>query len=267
MPGLLDTLLLLIPAGAVAGFVAGLFGIGGGVVTVVVLVVLLPSIGVSPERVMHVALGTSMAAIVMTSTSSTLAHHRRGGVRWPIVARFAPAVAVGALVGGTVAHRIPDRALRVVFGVFLLWVAVRLWRRASSVPDRELPGAGVLTAVGTGIGVLSSWTGIGGGSLSGPYLMSRGVQASSAVATSAAVGFPLAVAGAVGYVLGGWGADGVPVQSIGYVFWPAAAVLGLSAMLIAPLGARLAHALPERALKVAYAALLTVAALKVMFGG
>ncbi|MEO1575442.1 MAG: sulfite exporter TauE/SafE family protein [Pseudomonadota bacterium] len=267
MPGLLDTLPLLIPVGAVAGFVAGLFGIGGGVVTVVVLVVLLPSIGVSPDRVMHVALGTSMAAIVMTSTSSTLAHHRRGAVRWPVVLRFAPAVAVGALAGGAVAHQIPDRALRIVFGVFLLWVAVRLWRRADSATDKPLPGSGVLTAVGACIGVLSSWTGIGGGSLSGPYLMSRGVPAASAVATSAAVGFPLAVAGTVGYVLGGWNASGVPAHSVGYVFWPAALVLGLSAMLIAPLGARLAHALPERALKVAYAALLTVAALRVMFGG
>lgn len=266
MAGLADTLLILIPVGAVAGFVAGLFGIGGGVVTVVVLVTLLPSLGVTPERVMHVALGSSLAAIVMTAVASTLAHHRRGAVRWSVVARFAPAVAAGALAGGAVAHYIPDRALRVLFGLFLLWVAVRLWRRAAQAEAVRLPSASVFGVFGLGIGVLSSWTGIGGGSLSGPFLMGRGVPAAEAVGTSAAVGFPLAVAGTIGYVIGGWSVAGLPAYSVGYVFWPAALVLGLSAMVIAPLGARLAHALPERVLKMAYAALLATAAVRVMTG-
>ena len=261
-----DILVLLVPVGAVAGFFAGLFGIGGGVVTVVVLVVLLPRLGVASGSIMHVALGTSLAAIIMTSISSTLAHHRRGAVRWVVVAKLAPAVAAGALAGGVVAHHIPDRALRILFGVFLFWVAVRLWRRAAQRVATRLPDSGVLAGVGAGIGVLSAWTGIGGGSLSGPFLMSRGVPAAQAVATSAAVGFPLAMAGALGYVASGWGRAELPALSLGYVYWPGALVLGLAAMFIAPLGARLAHALPDRALKTAYAALLAVAALRVMLG-
>ncbi|MFK8014246.1 MAG: sulfite exporter TauE/SafE family protein [Gammaproteobacteria bacterium] len=256
----------LIPIGALAGFVAGLFGIGGGVVTVVVLVILLPDLGVPPTRVMHVALGTSLAAIVMTSLSSTFSHHRRGAVRWSIVWRLAPATALGAILGGAVAHFIPDRALRIGFGVFLLVVAVRLWRGKSTGQSHPLPGTPLLLGVGGVIGALSSWTGIGGGSLTGPFLMARSVAPREAVATSAAVGFPIAVAGALGYLLGGSGQVGLPDWTFGYVYLPAAVVLGLSAMLIAPLGAKLTHSLPPHYLKMAYASLLGLAAIKVMLG-
>ncbi|MEM6639315.1 MAG: sulfite exporter TauE/SafE family protein [Pseudomonadota bacterium] len=266
MATLLDSLLVLIPVGALGGLVAGLFGIGGGIVAVVVLVTVLPDMMSADDRIMHVALGTSLAAIVMTSVASTLSHHCRGAVRWPIVLRFAPAVALGALAGGTVAHHLPDRALRIGLGVFLLWVAIRLWRRAAIRPSGRLPGAFGLAAVGGAIGVIASWTGIGGGSLSGPFLMGRGLPAAQSVGTSAAVGFPIAVAGAAGYIAGGWGASGLPPHVLGYVFWPAALVLGLASMLIAPFGARLAHALPEAKLKMAYAGLLVFSALNVMRG-
>lgn len=266
MTGLADSLMVLVPVGAFAGLLAGLFGIGGGVVTVVVLALVLPDLMTATDRVMHVALGTSLAAIVLTASASTLAHHRRRAVAWSVVLRFAPAVALGALIGGRVAHWIPDQALRYLFAFFLLWVALRLWRRAAAPPTAAMPGTAGLAAVGTSIGLLSAWTGIGGGSLTGPFLMSRGVRAANAVATSAAVGLPLALAGTAGYVWSGWQVVGLPVPSFGFVYWPAALVLGLAAMFVAPLGARLAHALPERALKTAYAVLLVVAALKLLTG-
>ncbi len=260
----MESLLFLIPAGALAGFAAGLFGIGGGVISMVVLVIVLPLIGVPDARVMHVALGTSLAAIVMTSISSTLSHHRRGAVHWHVVKRLGPAAALGAVVGGAVAHFIPDQALRIGFGLFLLIVALRLGRQTPP-GDRPLPGLLGLSSVGVAIGALSSWTGIGGGSLTGPYLMTHNVVPREAVASSAAVGFPIAVAGALGYVIGGWSQAGLPALSVGYVYGPAALALGLSAMFVAPLGARVAHALSPVVLRRAYALLLAVAALKVMF--
>jgi len=261
-----EILTTLIPVGALAGLVAGLFGIGGGVITVVALVLVLPALGVPELRLMHVALGTSLFAIVMTSVSSTLSHHRRGGVRWPAARRLAPAAALGALAGGAVAHYIPDQVLRVGFGVFLLSVAWRLGRPKATVQERPLPGTLGLWSVGGVIGALSSWTGIGGGSLSGPFLMAHGVVPREAVGTSAAVGFPIAVAGATGYVVGGWSVPGLPPACFGYVFWPAALVLGLAAMAIAPIGTKIAHALPARYLKLAYALLLGASALRVMWG-
>jgi uncharacterized membrane protein YfcA len=265
IPGF-EILTTLIPVGALAGLVAGLFGIGGGVITVVALVLVLPALGVPAARIMHVALGTSLFAIVMTSISSTLSHHRRGGVRWHAARRLAPAAAIGALAGGAVAHFIPDQALRVGFGVFLMTVAWRLGRPAPVTVERPLPGNLGLWTVGGVIGALSSWTGIGGGSLSGPYLMAHGVEPKQAVGTSAAVGFPIAVAGAAGYVIGGWNVEGLPDFTLGYVYWPAALTLGLAAMLIAPVGTKIAHALPPRYLKMAYALLLAASALRVMWG-
>jgi uncharacterized membrane protein YfcA len=261
-----DLFALLIPVGALAGFVAGLFGIGGGIVTVVVLVVLLPELQVPADRVMHVALATSLAAIVMTSVSSTLSHHRHGAVRWPLVLRVAPAAAFGAILGGAVAHFVPDRVLRVGFGLFLLMVALRMGRGATPPSHRRLPGGSVLFGVATLIGALSSWTGIGGGSLTGPYLMAHNVPPREAVASSAAVGFPIAVAGTVGYVIGGWSRMDLPALSVGYVYLPVALVLGLSAMVFAPLGARVTHRLPARQLRLVYALFLALAALRVMFG-
>lgn len=265
IPGF-ELLTTLIPVGALAGLVAGLFGIGGGVITVVALVLVLPTLGVPEARIMHVALGTSLFAIVMTSISSTLSHHRRGGVRWAAARQLAPAAALGALAGGAVAHFIPDQALRVGFGIFLLVVAWRLGRPTPNTVERPLPGTTGLWAVGTVIGALSSWTGIGGGSLSGPFLMAHGVVPKEAVGTSAAVGFPIAVAGALGYVMGGWSVDGLPAHTVGYVFWPAALTLGLAAMLIAPIGTKIAHALPANYLKMAYALLLAASALRVVWG-
>ncbi len=174
-----------------------------------------------------------------------------------------PAAAIGAVAGGAVAHFIPDQALRIGFGLFLMVVAFRLGRQMPS-GDRPLPGMLGLWGVGTGIGALSSWTGIGGGSLTGPFLMAHHIAPREAVASSAAVGFPIAVAGALGYVIGGWSQTGLPALSVGYVYVPAALVLGVSAMLVAPLGARVAHTLPPVVLRRAYAVLLALAALKVI---
>lgn len=262
----MSALLWLLPIGCAAGILAGLFGIGGGIVTVVVLVALLPELGVPPTRVMHVALASSLAAIVLTAVTSTLAHHRRGAVRWAAVTRLAPGVIAGAVGGGWVAHYIPNRALQILFGVFLLIVAVRMARGVRPPATRALPGAAGLSAAGAAIGALSAWTGIGGGSLTGPFLMRCNVPLREAIATAAAVGFPVAVAGTLGYVIGGWSEPGLPGPRLGYVHLPSALILGVTAMTFAPLGARLTHTLPVARLRVAFAVLLGAAAIKVMVG-
>ena len=256
--------LLLVGCGS--GFLAGLFGIGGGTLIVSVLALLLPSAGVTPDRVMHIALATSLAAIVFTSISSLLAHHRRGAVLWPIVRRLAPSLVVGAIAGGAVARYVPSDVLRVFFGIFLLLVSVRLAVGYRPPASRTLPGGAGLAAAGGLIGVLSAWTGIGGGALSGPFLMWCNVPPRNAVACAAASGLPIAVAATTGFIVGGWGEPGLPPNTIGYVLWPAALAIAATAIFFAPLGARLAHTLPTKRLKQAFALLLFVVAIRLLMG-
>ncbi|MBN8770180.1 MAG: sulfite exporter TauE/SafE family protein [Thiobacillus sp.] len=251
--------------GLVVGFVAGLLGVGGGLIIVPVLIMLLHTHGQAVGMEPQLALGTSLATILFTSLSSVRAHHRRGAVEWPLVRRIAPGIVLGTLAGAALAARMPATVLKIFFVIFLFYAAIQMWLDFKPAPHRGLPGRVGTSLAGGVIGVVSSWVGIGGGTLSVPFMLWHNVPLHRAIATSAAIGFPIAFAGAVGYVLGGWTVSGLPAGSLGFVYLPALAGIVLGSVLTAPLGARTAHRLPVRPLKRVFALLLFTLALRMVW--
>jgi uncharacterized membrane protein YfcA len=260
---MLITLLVLLLAGAFAGFLGGLLGIGGGLLVVAALSFALPVLGVPRSEVMHVSVATSMATIVLTFLSSALAHIRRGSVAWWSGAWLAPGMALGGAAGAHLAQLLSGHALRWVIAAFC---ALMAWRMTfggngahSADRDERIPRSAWLLPGGVGIGALSAMLGIGGGSMTVPLLVSLGVKPVRAVGTSAVCGLALAVSGAISYALTlPAPAQHLPWGAVGYVYLPATAVAALASMALAPWGVRLAHALSARALKRVFAVFLVV---------
>jgi uncharacterized protein len=251
--------------GLAGGFVAGLLGVGGGLIIVPVLIFLLHAQGLAIGMEPQLALGTSLASILFTSLSSVRAHHRHGAVVWSLVRRITPGIVVGTLAGAVLAAHMSAYSLKVFFVAFLFYAAIQMWLDFKPAPQRELPGRVGTTLAGSIIGAVSSWVGIGGGTLSVPFMLWHNVPLHRAIGTSAAIGFPIAAAGAVGYVLGGWEVSGRPAGSLGFVYLPALAGVVLGSVLTAPIGARTAHRLPVRPLKRVFALLLLVLALRMLW--
>ncbi|MBY0233637.1 MAG: sulfite exporter TauE/SafE family protein [Burkholderiaceae bacterium] len=268
-------LALYLAMGAGAGVLAGLLGVGGGIVIVPLLLLVFPTLpwggaqGASAAHLAHLALGTSLASIVFTSISSVRAHHLRGAVDWALVRRMAPGLLLGTLAGTVVASRLSTPALKAVFVAFSLYVGVQMLLNARPKASRELPGPAGLHAAGGAIGVFSSLVGIGGDSVAVPFMSWCSVPIHRAIATSAALGFPIALAGSVGYILNGLHAaqqgQVLPPLSLGYVYLPALLGLAGASVLTAPLGAKLAHALPVARLKQVFALLLLGLGLRMLW--
>ena len=256
MESLLPTLLLYLALGAFAGVMAGLLGVGGGLIIVPVLAWIFHGQQINDAIVMHLAIGTSLATIVVTSISSVRAHHQRGAVLWPVVWQLTPGIVLGAWLGAAVADALPSAALSKIFALFVLAVAAQMAFGAKPAPHRGLPGAGGMAATGGVIGVVSAIVGIGGGSLTVPFLTWRSVSMQQAVATSAACGLPIAAASALSFMLIGWGEPQLPEWSVGFVYLPAMAGIAITSMYFARFGARLAHKLSPRLLKRLFALLL-----------
>jgi uncharacterized membrane protein YfcA len=252
--------------GAFAGVVAGLLGVGGGLIIVPVLVYLFTLHGFESSVIVHLAVGTSLATIVFTSISSTRAHHRLGAVQWSVFWQLAPGIVIGTFIGAVLADFMSSTLLRSFFGVFELLVATQMATNARPAPHRQLPGWSGTSLIGSGIGTISAIVGIGGGTMTVPYLVWCNVAMQKAVATSAAVGLPIALAGATGYIMTGWNESALPEQAIGYVYWPAFAGIVIMSMMTAPFGARLAHRLPAARLKRVFALLLAVLGIRMLFG-
>ena len=250
--------------GLSVGFLAGLFGIGGGMVMVPMLVFVFTAKGFPPEHMMHLSLATSMATIVFTSISSVRAHHRHGAVDWAVARAMAPGIVVGALAATLVAGFVPTRPLAVFFALFMLYASLQMFFEVKPKPSRQLPGAAGLFGVGAGIGALSSVLAAGGAFLSIPFLVRCNVTLKRAIGTAAANGFPIAVAGTIGYVLNGQRAEGLPAGSLGFVYLPALALIVAASMPAAPLGARLAHKLPIKRLRVLLAVMLLAIAIRML---
>jgi uncharacterized membrane protein YfcA len=250
--------------GSVAGVLAGLLGVGGGLIIVPALIWVFRGTGVADHVVAHLAVGTSLATIVATSLSSIRAHHARGAVRWPIVARLAGGIVAGTWLGAAVADQLPTAALQRAVGVFALLVAVQMLAGGRAEGHRDLPGTLGMTGAGAVIGAVSGVVGIGGGSLTVPFLTWCRVGMREAVATSAACGFPIALAGTVGFVVTGLDAPDLPPGSTGFVSWPAFAGVALASILTAPVGAHLAHTLPVPVLKRVFAAVLVLVGAKLL---
>lgn len=262
------TILILtyLTVGAIAGILAGLLGIGGGLIIVPMLIFCFERQELSHEVIMHLALGTSMASIIFTSVSSFLAHHKRGAVHWAAVRRIVPGILAGTFLGSCVAARLSTNFLKGFFVIFLYYVAIQMLMGSRPKAGRELPGMIGMSAVGGGIGLLSSLVGIGGGTISVPFMLWCNLGLHQAIGTSAAIGFPIAVSGALGYVANGISAAGLPRFSIGYVYLPALAGIVMASVITAPVGVRLAHSLPVKKLKFVFAILLLVVATKMLVG-
>jgi uncharacterized membrane protein YfcA len=252
--------------GAFAGVLAGLLGIGGGLVIVPALSFVYAMRGVDGGHVQHLALGTSLASILFTSVASFLSHHRRGAVLWPAVVRISPGILAGGFAGTAIAGRLSTFELRAILVVFLYAVAVQFFIDRKLRPGRGLPEWPGFALAGAVIGIVSSLVGIGGGSLSVPFLVWCSVAVRTAVGTSAAIGFPIALAGTLGFVYQGLRVSGLPDFTLGFVHLPALAGIVVPSVLCAPLGARLAHRLPARRLRRLFAAFLFVAATRMLAG-
>lgn len=259
-----SVLMMYAAVGAVAGLLAGLLGIGGGLVIVPMLVFCFSLQQISPEITMHLALGTSMASIIFTAVSSFWAHHRRGAVHWQLVRRIVLGIFVGTFLGSCLAARMSTGFLKGFFVVFLYYVASQMLLNKKPKPSRQLPGHLGTFVVGNVIGAFSSLVGIGGGTLSVPFMTWCNIPVHKAIGTSAAIGFPIAIAGTLGYVFNGWQAARLPEFSFGYVYLPALAGLIVTSVLTAPLGVRLAHSLPVNRLKRVFAVLLIVVATRML---
>jgi len=249
---------LYLATGLFAGFLAGLLGVGGGLVIVPVLAMIFAAAHFPAEHIMHLALGTSLASILFTSISSLRAHHAHGAANWQVVRGISPGIVVGTLLGTLLAAQLSTFFLKVFFIVFIYYVAAQMLLNIKPKPSRQLPGAAGLFAAGGVIGGVSSLVGIGGGTLSVPFMTWCNVKLHQAIGTSAAIGFPIAAAGALGFVLNGLMAQNLPEYSWGFVYLPALAGLVVASVLTAPLGAKLAHRLPVAKLKKIFAALLLV---------
>lgn len=255
----METLIAYAMLGAFAGTMAGLLGVGGGLIIVPVLVMLWQGEGLGGAQMVQLAIGTSLAVIVFTSISSVRAHHQHGSVLWPVFWRLTPGIVLGAALGAALASAMPQSLLKMIFGVFELLVAAQMslsLRPTSSFS--KLPGTVGMGAAGSVIGAVSALVGIGGGTMTVPFLNACRVQMQQAVGTSAACGLPIAVGGALSYALLGWGNAQLPATAMGFVYTPALAGIAVTSMLFAPLGASLAHRLPKVTLKKIFAGFLAL---------
>jgi uncharacterized membrane protein YfcA len=255
---LLILILTYLIVGVFVGILAGLFGVGGGLIIVPILDVMLTRQGVAHEFIMHLALGTSLASIVFTSVSSFWAHHKHGAVHWPVVRRIVPGILTGTFLGSCIAARLSTNFLKMFFVIFLYYVAGQMLSGRKPKPSRQLPGIWGMFGVGNVIGVVSSFVGIGGGSMSVPFMIWCNVAVHHAIGTSAAIGFPIAIAGALGYIYNGFNVPGLPPGTLGYIYLPALAGIVCASVLTAPLGVCLAHSLPVDRLRKLFAILLIV---------
>jgi len=251
--------------GAIAGFLAGMFGVGGGLVLVPVLIFLFDSQLFPAEHVMLLALGTSMAAILFTSLASLREHHRHRAVNWRVVRNITPGILIGTGIGASLAASIPTRGLAIFFALFVYFVAVQILIDIRPHAARQLPGAAGMTLAGTFTGCLSSMVSIGGGSIVVPFLVWCNVPLRNAIGTSAAIGFPVAIGGTVGYVFTGSSISGLPAHSVGFIYLPALLWISLASIITAPLGAKATHSLKTGMLRKLFALLLLVLATKLLF--
>ena len=251
--------------GVFVGFFSGLLGIGGGSMIVPVLGLTFVAFGFAPDQVLHMSLGTSLAAMIIATASGTREHHRHGAVRWDLVKGLAPGIAIAGLAAGLIARAVPVAFLKVFFLCFMGYVAYQIIFGLKPKPGHKLPGPVGTALVGTAIGGLSALAGVGGAMISVPFMMYCNVSFHHAIATSAAISLVVALAGTVGFIAAGLGEAGLPPWSIGYVYVPAFLGISLTSVFFAPLGAKVAHRMPVGPLKKVFAMFLLILAAKLAY--
>ncbi len=264
----LHVILELATLGICTGFLAGLLGIGGGMIMVPFLTILLSNKGVSADLAVKMAIATSMATIIFTSISSVRAHHKRGAVRWDLVKGLAPGIVLGSAIASVgVFAMLKGASLAIFFGLFVGFSATQMFLDKKPAPSRQMPGFSGQLAAGGVIGFLSGLVGAGGGFISVPFMAWCNIAIHNAVATSAALGFPIAVANVAGYVVSGLNVENLPTGSFGYIWVPALMVIAACSFFMAPLGAKAAHSLPVKKLKRIFASILYLLAAYMFYKG
>jgi uncharacterized protein len=251
--------------GLFVGFFAGLLGIGGGLILVTLMVYLFTLQGFPADRLLHLALGTSITSIVFTSISSLRAHHRHGAVRWDILRVAIPGLVVGTLLGTIVADLLKSKYLAIFFVIFVYFSAVQMFANVKPKQTRQLPGKPGMTLTATIVGVISSLVGVGGGVMTIPLMSLCNVPMRQAIGTSAALGLPIAIAGTVGFIVTGLGKDHLPALSVGYVYLPALVGIVIGTFVTVPWGARMAHTMPVTRLKKIFAVILFILATRMLW--
>ncbi|RUR58008.1 sulfite exporter TauE/SafE family protein [Vreelandella populi] len=258
----LVTLLGYLGLGAAAGTMAGLFGVGGGLIIVPVLVFAFGLQNVPSEITMHLAVGTSLATIVVTGASSALGHFRKGSIHRPWFLALLPGLMLGAIGGVFIAGNLSGTVLGTLFGIFVLLLAAKMVFGLSPRPGAMVPGKFAMLVAGGVVGAISALFGIGGGAMTVPWLSRCGATMTQAVGTSAACGLPIAAVGAITFIIMGWGNPLLPAWATGFVMWPAFFAIVLASVPFARVGVRLAHVLSARVLRLCFALLLTVVGLR-----
>ena len=254
--------------GLSTGFLAGLLGVGGGMMMVPFITAILSGRGVNSDLAVKMAIATSMATIMFTSISSVRAHHKRGAVRWDLVKDLAPGIVLGGAIASMgVFALLKGSSLALFFAAFVSFSATQMFLDKKPAPSRQVPGTGGLIGAGSVIGFLSGLVGAGGGFVSVPFMTWCNVAIHNAVATSAALGFPIALANVVGYAISGQGLLNLPPYSFGYIWLPALGVIACCSVWTAPLGARAAHTLPVKQLKRVFASVLYMLAAYMLYRG
>ncbi|UTW54105.1 sulfite exporter TauE/SafE family protein [Kordiimonas sp. SCSIO 12610] len=260
MEDLFVFILPLLGAGAVAGFLAGLLGIGGGVVTIPALFIALEGLGVPIEWRMHTAIATSLVIIIATNSSSVYAHHKKQGVDWEIVKNWWFVILVGAVAGSFFAKTLKTEELVYIFATLAALLALKMLLPFDKFKAGDALPSGLFRYVNPGlIGFFSAVMGIGGGSFSVPYMTLYSVPIHRAVGTASLIGLVISVSAGAGYLIGGLSIDGLPSTNIGFVNWPSALIVAVASVFFAPLGAKAAHKMPKKALSIAFGTFLVIA--------
>lgn len=260
----LEFIFLYLIVGSCAGFLAGLLGVGGGLIIVPTLMFIFESQHFNPTHAFHMALGTAMATIVFTAISSVRAHYKRGAVRVEIARLMIPGAFMGTFFGSYLASQIPSFGLKVFFVCFAYYVTIQMTLNIKPKPSRQFPGWAGTFVAGNIIGVVSSFVGIGGATMSIPFMTWCNVAMHHAIATSAAIGFPIAVAGSIGYIINGLRVEGLPPHTLGFIHLPSLLSIAIASVLMAPIGAKVAHKLPVAQLKKVFAGLLFILGTKML---
>ncbi|WP_447044873.1 sulfite exporter TauE/SafE family protein [Vreelandella sp. H-I2] len=255
---IVTALLIYLTLGAVAGTMAGVFGVGGGLIIVPVLVFAFELQNIASEITMHLAIGTSLATILVTGSSSTLGHFRRGSIHRGWLIALLPGLVLGSIAGAFVADNLSGTLLETMFGLFILLIATKMVFGLTPKPGSVALGKGVMALAGGVIGMISALFGIGGGAMTVPLLSRCGASMTQAVGTAAAVGLPIALVGALTFIMVGWGNPLLPAWATGFVMWPAFFSIVVTSVPFARLGVKLAHILPAHTLRLSFALLLTV---------
>lgn len=259
-----EWILLFLSLGTVVGFMAGLLGIGGGGIMVPILTSIYLSQGIPVENVVHLALGTSMASIIITSISSLRAHNAKGAVIWGVVKSMAPGIIVGTFFATLIVSYINSFYLALLFSIFMAYVGIQMFLNKKPNHTHRLTSNTQLLIAGGGIGAISALVSIGGGSLTVPYLLKQNVDIKKAIGTSAAIGLPISIAGTLGYVINGWGSYSAGSYTFGYVYLPAVLLISVVSFFTAPYGAKLAHRLNISTLKKVFSILLILLSIKML---